>query len=89
MSEDCKDFIWRLLDKNPSTRLGSNGDIAELLAHPWLKQINTDDILAKRVKAPLIPKLSDCQLDTNNFRAEITQQEMVDTIIPRERLRMI
>ena len=42
MSEHCKDFIWKLLDKNPRTRLGSNGDIDEILAHPWINEAKID-----------------------------------------------
>ena len=49
MSDECKDFIRGLLDKNPKTRLGSTYDINELLEHPWLKSINTNDIFRKKV----------------------------------------
>lgn len=33
MSDDCKDFIKKCLDKNPHTRLGSNGGLDEILSH--------------------------------------------------------
>ena len=35
MSEDLKDLIKKLLDKNPESRLGSNGDADEIVNHPW------------------------------------------------------
>ena len=38
MSDECKDFIAKLLDKNPNSRLGSHGDVDELLAHPWFSK---------------------------------------------------
>ena len=49
MSENCKDFIWRLLDKDQSTRLGSIGDLEEILEHPWLKGVDIKEIEEKRV----------------------------------------
>ena len=39
VSEDAKDLILRLLDKNKSTRLGANG-IDEILNHPWFSNLD-------------------------------------------------
>jgi serum/glucocorticoid-regulated kinase 2 len=36
MSEACKDFITKLLQKDPTKRLGSQGGLQEILSHPWL-----------------------------------------------------
>jgi serine/threonine protein kinase len=35
MSDQCKDFISKCLAKNPAERLGSTGDIEEIMSHPW------------------------------------------------------
>lgn len=40
MSEDLKDFISKLLDKNPRTWLGSKEDVKEILEHPWLRDVD-------------------------------------------------
>lgn len=58
MSKDCKDFIFRLLDKDPDTRLGSKG-VKEVLKHPWFKKIDQAAILAKQVEAPFVPEKVD------------------------------
>ena len=55
MSDDCKDFIARCLDKKPDSRLGSSNDVQEVLNHPWLDKINVTNLLKKRIKAPFIP----------------------------------
>ena len=68
MSEECKDFIIRLLDKNPDTRLGSKGDLKEILDHPWMKQIDVDKVMNKEIEAPLKPHLSSDPLDINCFK---------------------
>lgn len=35
MSEDLKDFITKLLDRNVHTRLGSKGGVNEVISHPF------------------------------------------------------
>lgn len=37
MSSECKDFIQKLLDKDPSRRMGSIRGCKEVFEHPWLK----------------------------------------------------
>lgn len=54
-SDEFKDFIRKLLVKDPSQRLGANG-AEEVLAHPWF---GTDEeksaILNKEIGAPILP----------------------------------
>ena len=40
MSDQCKDFISKCLAKNPAERLGSTGDIEEIMSHPWFSDID-------------------------------------------------
>lgn len=40
MSNECKDFIRTLLIKDPKKRLGSKGDVNQILKHPWLNSLN-------------------------------------------------
>lgn len=56
MSQDCREFIEKCLDKNPATRLGSKGDAKELLDHPWLKTIDVDTLLKREMSAPFVPR---------------------------------
>lgn len=39
ISEEAKDFILRLLDKDKRTRLGVNG-LEEIMNHPWMAPID-------------------------------------------------
>lgn len=55
MSENCKNFITRLLEKNPANRLGSRGGLEEVLSHPWFAELDHEKILDKRVEAPMKP----------------------------------
>ena len=45
ISEDCRDFISKLLDKNPNTRLGATNSVDEVMSHPWLSEIDVDLML--------------------------------------------
>ena len=65
MSEECKDFISKLLNKNEATRLGTRGGIEEILAHPWLNSIDANRILEKTIEAPFKPELSADPLDVS------------------------
>ena len=60
MSDEVKDLITRLLDKNPKTRIGSNGDADEIINHPWFQDGSLDfaQIMEKSMEAPFVPDLS-------------------------------
>ena len=45
MTNEVKDFINRLLDRNPLTRLGSTfADVKEVISHQWFVDINFSDL---------------------------------------------
>ena len=68
LSEDLKDLIQKLLNPEPSERLGSKG-VKEIMTHAWFEGINFEDILHKRVKAKYIPEASTC-VEVNKVRIE-------------------
>lgn len=51
-----KIFWNKLLDKDPSKRLGANIGANEILSHPWFKGITLQDIEEGKIK-PYIPYL--------------------------------
>jgi len=63
--DDCEDdearrLITSLLRKDPLKRLGCGlKGMLEVMAHPWFKLVNWDDLQCKRIKAPWIPQVSD------------------------------
>jgi len=89
MSDDCKDFIKQLLMKDPAKRLGTNGGLNEVLAHPWFKSLDAAKVAAKKEKAPFIPKLSNRIDDISNFDDEFTSEEAVITMLDREQQRQV
>ena len=63
-SQDCGDFINKLIQRKPNERLGFNG-IKEIKNHPWLKYFNWKDLYVLKMKAPYIPNHSEDNFDTN------------------------
>ena len=59
-TDETKDLIKRLLDVDKNTRLGSNGDLEEVLAHPALKKYgdNLKYLEKKKLKAPFKPSVN-------------------------------
>lgn len=67
MSEDLKDLITKLLDKDQKTRLGSNGDADELVNHAWFKGFDWDKLMKKEIDAPFKP---DMEYLKNKYKGE-------------------
>ncbi|EIW82330.1 hypothetical protein CONPUDRAFT_81831 [Coniophora puteana RWD-64-598 SS2] len=55
-SDEAHDFMKRLIDVDPSERLGSNG-AEEVKAHPWFSDIVWDEVTS--TEAAFIPQITD------------------------------
>ena len=64
VSEDAKNIIARLLEKDPDNRLGKNG-LSEIKKYPFFSSINFDNLKKKKIKAPFKPEISKKHLTAN------------------------
>ncbi|XP_062540823.1 ribosomal protein S6 kinase alpha-5 [Armigeres subalbatus] len=79
LSREAKDFIRKLLVKDPRRRLGGGtADASELKSHTFFKSVNWRQLAEKKIAAPFRPVIED-ELDTNNFSDEFTRQTPVDS----------
>jgi hypothetical protein len=62
-----------LLEKDPATRLGSQSGVKELLQHDWLKDVNPEDYLKKKIEPPFKPSLRNNPMDTSHFSGFFTK----------------
>ncbi|CAG5132067.1 unnamed protein product [Candidula unifasciata] len=63
----AKDLIKKLLHPDRTRRLGNMKNGAEdIKKHKWFKGQNWEDVLAKKLKPPIVPKISH-EGDTTNF----------------------
>ena len=89
MSDECKDFITKLLEKDPANRLGTRSSIEEVMSHPFFKELNLDDLVLKKIESPFKPKLSADLFDVSNFDAQFTSEEAINSVIPAQKLDQI
>ena len=82
MSDDCKDFISKCLAKKSADRLGTNGDIEEIMSHPWFSDIDIAALKAKEITPQFKPKLSKDLLDVSNFDKMFTSDEAAHSVLP-------
>ena len=68
VSEDAKNLISKLLEKDPGTRLGRKG-LEEIKKHPFFSGINIEDLKKKKLKAHFKPSI-DKEDITKNFDEE-------------------
>ena len=84
LSDDVKDFILKLLVKDPRKRLGGGiSDAEDVKTHRFFRTVNWDDLLQKNIPAPFVPKIRG-DTDVSNFSEEFTNMNPVDSpgIIP-------
>ena len=71
LSQEGRNFVKGLLNRNPAHRLGARGDAEELMAHPFFADVDWNALSKKLVQPPFKPKLKN-PLDTSNFDPEFT-----------------
>lgn len=64
MSDEMKDFITKLLTKDPSKRLGTKSN-KEILEHPWFDDINWKKLYRKEIPSPYVPEIKDKNVKGN------------------------
>ena len=52
-SEEFKDLLSKLLDKDPKKRIGINNDKSDLKSHKFFEDINWEDLAMKKISPPL------------------------------------
>ena len=79
VSEEAKDLITMLLQKDRKKRLGQKNDVDEILGHKFFDGIDFEALLQRKIKAEFIPKLDDTDISVN-FDSEITSQKPDETV---------
>ena len=82
-SDDMMDIIGKLLDKDKTTRLGSKGDAQEILAHPFFKDINMQDLIQEKIEPPFKPMIENEADFEKYFNVETDKSALKNTYIPK------
>merc|ERR1712127_525392 len=89
MSKECQEFITALLEKDPAKRMGTRDGIREVLAHPWLQDIDHDKLQKCKIEAPFKPTLTSNVLDVTNFDKQFTQEEAIVSVIQQSKMNKV
>ncbi|KAI8615398.1 kinase-like domain-containing protein [Chytriomyces sp. MP71] len=89
LSDEVRDLLGKMLDRDPSKRLGSNG-AEDIKRHPFFAQINWQRLNARKYRPTFRPEVSRAQknaADTSNFDEEFTSEAPQDSYVdPSSRL---
>jgi len=55
LSEECKDLIAKLLQRDPEKRLGFEKDGESVREHPWFRDIDWQKVYNRELKPPIYP----------------------------------
>ncbi len=67
LTQSAKDIILEFLQYNPADRLGVRGGTSAT-AHAWFKDFDTEALLNKTMKPPVVPNVKNSE-DLRNFDA--------------------
>ncbi|KAI8969746.1 kinase-like domain-containing protein [Pilobolus umbonatus] len=74
LSASAISICQALLERSPERRLGGiRGDANEVKVHRFFAGVNWDDVLAKRITPPFLPRINGRE-DTSNFDEEFTRE---------------
>ena len=71
VSDQAKDIISKMLDKDRTKRLGNKNDLDDILGHPWFADLDIKKLLEKKIEPPYVPKVTS-PTDIKNFDASVT-----------------
>lgn len=88
LTSEAQDLIGKLLNKDKKSRLGKVGDSEDVLSHPWFSEIDRTQLLTKKMQAPYIPTVK-TEDDTSNFDEKFQRQEIIESVIDDQKIRLI
>lgn len=88
-SDDFVDIVLKLLNKDKKERLGSKGDIEEILEHPYFASLDLEALVKKEIKPPYTPEFTDKDDLGSYFKLKTSKKDVADTMIPSNKLKKI
>lgn len=76
ISDELKNLVEKLLEKNFEERLGSDGDIDKIKNHDFFKNFNFEDLINKKMESPYKPSFGN-NLKNNNFEEKYNYDDLI------------
>lgn len=83
-SDDIIDLVVQLLNKDKTKRLGSKGDMEEIMAHKFFSGFDFKALEAMQIKPPFKPNIKNEKDYDKYFNTEKDLSAINDTYIPRQ-----
>lgn len=81
LTQECKQMIIGLLNRDAQQRLGSKNDFDDLKAEPFFADLDWDQLYQKQTEVAFKPKV-DGLTDTSNFDEEFLSEDVIDSVVP-------
>ena len=88
LSEEVKDLITGLLQKDRRQRLGCENDVTDVLSHPWFVDLDLKALYAKKVEAPFVPVLNNTS-DLKYFEDSEKDKRPKESLVRREAAKVV
>jgi len=59
------------------------------MSHPFFKDLDFNQMVAKQLEPPFRPKLSADVFDVSNFDSQFTSEEAINSVVPTQKLEQI
>ena len=86
LSQECKQLLKGLLQKNPAKRIGNERGAIEIKEHPWCASLDWGKVLRKELVPPFKPFLN-----KSNFDPEYTSMNPIleddDPLVPLDEIK--
>jgi len=86
VSENARDLIKKLLERDPKKRLGVGG-ANEIKSHPFFSSIDWEKLVKREITPPFIPTISG-ELGINNFDKQFVDEPIPKSIMEDDRIRV-
>lgn len=80
ISDDAKNLLKLLLNKNPNERLGHNNGFEEIKKHKFFEKIDFDKVINRKIEPDYKPALVNI-LKTKENNVEFTYEDLIDSKI--------
>jgi serum/glucocorticoid-regulated kinase 2 len=76
ISDNLKDLITKLLNKNYEERLGFQNGLADIKSHEFFKDFNFEELLEKKIEPPYKPTIGDILENNKKIEEKFTYEDL-------------
>lgn len=71
ISREATDLLTRMLEKDPSNRIGSKYGISEIMEHPFCQSMDFEKLALKKISPPFVPEPTQSYFDSEYIEEQL------------------